>query len=481
MSNSSWIQSLACYANKKTCTYVNRTESKEIAFIIALQSVINRYYLALKNIVNFREISYEDNIFRQIKIMSPFISKNVFRVEPEDVLVYNTNEFIVKLVSNLTTFPEGRIDSYCLLQLLRGDYKPVNKINSNLQLLNFQISTQKIPDVTHTFTIKEFNDNQTVICITDREIESLVDPYIDGNGLDILIQTFNRIYDGYITSYYKQIWDNQISHRKLAVLMPDKIQTWSYLFFDELANYNKIGPTDSLKEQMCFHKLIYSFINCNKPSKILFDGQLISCFFSILKKNNCHNQIGFFEKIYTFNEILVHADFDDINLMNKNENWGKISQYKDKIQAIDEMISFLEPILNSSYVNESVISIDNLKKMIRNIIENKLFINDVLVNRPTQLLKKMGYKYNCNIALILNILGALYDHDIRFKKGISKLLKREPSIAYNELVKPYGIKNDKNNNKYLTQYNKFDTTYSVISYDKEISIIDEMKKSKYYK
>jgi hypothetical protein len=187
------------------------------------------------------------------------------------------------------------------------------------------------------------------------------------------------------------------------------------------------------------------------------------------------------EKIYTFNEILVHADFDDINLMNKNENWGKISQYKDKIQAIDEMISFLEPILNSSYVNESVISIDNLKKMIRNIIENKLFINDVLVNRPTQLLKKMGYKYNCNIALILNILGALYDHDIRFKKGISKLLKREPSIAYNELVKPYGIKNDKNNNKYLTQYNKFDTTYSVISYDKEISIIDEMKKSKYYK
>ena len=298
LSNSSWIQSLACYANKKTCTYVNRTESKEIAFIIALQSVINRYYLALKNIVNFREISYEDNIFKQIKIMSPFISKNVFRVEPEDVLVYNTNEFIVKLVSNLTTFPEGRIDSYCLLQLLRGDYKPVNKINSNLQLLNFQISTQKIPDVTHTFTIKEFNDNQTVICITDREIESLVDPYIDGNGLDILIQTFNRIYDGYITSYYKQIWDNQISHRKLAVLMPDKIQTWSYLFFDELANYNKIGPTDSLKEQMSFHKLIYSFINCNKPSKILFDGQLISCFFSILKKNNCHNQIGFFEKIH---------------------------------------------------------------------------------------------------------------------------------------------------------------------------------------
>ena len=38
------------------------------------------------------------------------------------------------------------------------------------------------------------------------------------------------------------------------------------------------------------------------------------------------------------------------------------------------MISFLEPILNSCYVNETTISIDNLKKMIRNILKNEKFI-----------------------------------------------------------------------------------------------------------
>ena len=44
------------------------------------------------------------------------------------------------------------------------------------------------------------------------------------------------------------------------IQVPLKLEPWSYLFFDELSKYNQISKQDSLKEQMCFHKLIYSFL-----------------------------------------------------------------------------------------------------------------------------------------------------------------------------------------------------------------------------
>jgi len=477
LSNSTWIPSLINYANKKAYRHEHLAEKKNDAFKMALQSVINRYAFALRRMSDY--ISSPE-IEAQISILKPFISSNTFRVECQDLERYYTNKFLMKLLDYIFAFGvERRHEAYCLFRLLRNDdNSKINAISTN-KVLTFSVSTQKAPNNEHTFIIKEFNNNQTVICINDEEIASLLDPIADDNSLKILTQTFENIYDGYITSPYKETWDNQIRQRRLAVLMPEQIQSWSYLFFDELSNFTQISIQDSFKEQMCFYKLVYSFVNTIKPQKIVFNGFLMNCFFSVLIKNNCHDQSGFFEKIYTINEILANADSDDIALMNRITNWNQMKDYKKSIETIDEMISFLEPILNSCYVNETTISIDNLKKMIRNILKNEKFICMVQIKKPTQLLKQMGYKYNCNIALLLNVIGTLYSHVFTIRKV--SLLKSQPTLAFRELVRSYPrVKKQSNDYKYLTECEIFSSSWSLLTGEKEQIIVDEANKTKYY-
>lgn len=478
LSNSTWILSLVNYANKKAYRFKHRTETDNDAFKMALQSVINRYAFALRRMSDYTS-SLE--VKAQISILKPFVSSNTFRVETQDLERYYTNKFLMKLLDHIFAFGgERRHEAYCLFRLLRNDdNSKINTISTN-KVLTFSVLTQKAPNNEHTFTIKEFNNNQTVICINDEEIESLVDPIADDNLLKILTQTFENIYDGYITSSYKETWDNQIRHRRLAVLIPEKIQSWSYLFYDELSNFTQISIQNSFKEQMCFYKLVYSFVNTIKPQKIVFNGFLMNCFFSILKINNCHDQSGFFEKIYTINEILANADLDDIALMNRISNWNQIGNYKKSIETIDEMISFLEPILNSCYVNETTISIDNLKKMIRNILKNEKFICMVQVKKPTQLLKQMNNNYNCNIALLFNIIGALYGHVFTIRKV--SLFKSQPTLAFRELVRPYpNVKKQSNDYKYLTECEDYSSSWSLLTDEKVQIIVDEAKQIKYYK
>ena len=481
LSDSTWILSLADYAKKKADKYINRVGSKVLAFKVALQTVINKYFLALKNMNYYKPC---DRIWQQLEILEPFVSKNAFRVERQDIEVYHTSKFFQKLVNHLyKNIIDRRNESYCFLQMLRGDYQSASTTNSNSQLLYLEVSHTKAPNTTHTFTIREYNGDHTVINITDREMMSLLDNKSVGSSCDILIQTFQKIYDGYKTSTYKQIWDNQIEQSKFAVsqpyMRPEKIQTWSYMFFDELSNYSKISIDESYKEQMCFYKLIYSYVRVTKPKEIIFDGFLIHCFFNMLKMNNCQDQIGFFEKIYTLNEILANADFEDIALMNRISNWNQIEDYKKSIETIDEMISFLEPILNSSYVNETDISIDNLKKMIRNILKHDKFITMLQVKRPQQLLKQMDYKYNCNIALLLNIIGTLYVHVFTYKK--IKLFKSKRTLAFHELVRLYPkVKKQSNDFKYLTECHDFSSSWSELTGVKEQIIVDEASKPDYY-
>lgn len=478
LSNSTWILSLVNYANKKAYRFKHRAETDNDAFKMALQSVINRYAFALRRMSDY--ISSPE-VKAQIRILKPFVSGNTFRVECQDLERYYTNKFLMKLLDHIFAFGvERRHEAYCLFRLLRNDdNSKINTISTN-KVLTFSVSTQKAPNNEHTFTIKEFNNNQTVICINDEEIASLLDPVADDNSLKILTQTFENIYDGYITSSYKETWDNQIRHRRLAVLMPEKIQSWSYLFYDELSNYTQISIQNSVKEQMCFYKLVYSFVNTIKPQKIVFNGFLMNCFFSILKINNCHDQSGFFEKIYTINEILANADSDDIALMNRITNWNQMKDYKKSIETIDEMISFLEPILNSCYVNETTISIDNLKKMIRNILKNEKFICMVQIKKPTQLLKQMGYKYNCNIALLLNVIGTLYSHVFTIRKV--SLLKSQPTLAFRELVRSYPrVKKQSNDYKYLTECEDYNSSWSLLTDEKVQIIVDEAKQINYYK
>ena len=489
LSNTTWILSLFVYASKNSRRYERCTDSKSTAFKIALQSVINRYYCALRKMCAFKD---NEDALEQTQILFPFIYRKGTSVDNVNRLntYYYTNKFVLKLIRHLSlsVHENQRHEAYCLLQAMRGDFQSQIHTKSKGQLINMVITKKEAPDISHTFTIKEYNDGQTVITITDREIESLFVLSFENTKTNetynIITKTFQEIYDGYITSSYKQKWDQQMAAQRRNIQVPLKLEPWSYLFFDELSKYNQISKQDSLKEQMCFHKLIYSFLYYSYPREIKIDGNILNSFFTLLKINNCHDQIGFFEKIYTMNEILKNADFKDIELMNrfKFKDWNQFKWHKLRVAAIDDMISFLEPILNSYYVNEKVISVDSLARMIKNILRKDIFLRLVLLKKPTQLLKNLGNGYCCNIALLLNVLGALYDHDVFVPKYkfTGKLLRSMPSLAFAELVRPYPTVKTSNDYKYLTQYLDYDSRWSVITFEMEQIIVDEMKKFQYY-
>ena len=456
-------------------------------FKMAFQSVINRYYFALRNMVNFKKSSETRNlIWIQIRIMKPFVSKNVFRVKPEDILIYNSNEFLIRLIDHLSTHGvEGRYDSYCILQLLRGDYKPVKVLSTtNFRLLNCEITSKKYNEEPLHYILGEFDGGYREVSLTDRELASLSDPTVVNEDVNKLIQIVKQINDEYINNS-GNLWDNQIEGRLLFPSRPSKIQCWSYFLYDEMSRINQYSEEELMKEQTCFHKLIYNNVDYERPNKIEINRVLLFHFFNLIKRNRCHDQNGFYQKIYTVNKIIDNADIEDVKLMSKIKHWEQIDWYKERIEAIDDMINFLEPILNSNYINEEAISIVNLKEMIKSILRDNRFLAITTYKKPKQLLNdiegKKGIAYNCNIALLFNILGALYRHVVNFLKGSPCLLKQTATNAFNQLVLPYGIEGDKNNNKFLTRYDRINTPYSVISKKMEDFIVEEMKNRKYYK
>ena len=55
-----------------------------------------------------------------------------------------------------------------------------------------------------------------------------------------------------------------------------------------------------------------------------------------------------------------------------------------------------------------------------------------------------------------------------------------PSLAFAELVRPYPTVKTSNDYKYLTQYLDYDSRWSVITFEMEQIIVNEMKKYQYY-
>lgn len=485
LSTNTWILSLANCAKMKANRCEHRSEPYEIVFRMEFQSVINRYYLALRNMLNtMRSTEVED----QIRVLKPFVSRNLFRIEPKDIGFYHTDDFLLKIVNYFSLNNNcRRQDSYCILQLLRGDYQPANSANDNLQLLGFKISEKKYDDTPVIYTLKSIDGSFKEVELSDKELSYLLSSSPVDKGIVNLIQLVNEIKDEYEKNKGK-IWDNYINARQLHsdLAHPEKIQSWSYLFFDELSRLNEISIQESWKAQTCYYYLIYNSVNTQYPQEIVVDGELLFYFFGLIRRNNSEGQEGFYEKLYIMNKIISNADIDDMKLMAEKESWNQIEQYKKRIEAIDDLIRFLEPILNCAYVNENVISIDNLKRMIKNILKDKEYFKKVAQKKPAQLIKRIeGEKactYNCNIALLLNVLGALYRHPARVLKDSPYLLLQNATNAFNELVLPYGIKDDKNNNKYLTRYDReWLVGFSVISSEMDLTIVSEMRKREYYK
>lgn len=484
LSTNTWILSLANFAQMKANRREHRSEPYEFVFRMEFQSVINRYYLALRIMLY---TMHSTEVEEQIRVLKPFVSRNLFRIEPRDV-AYDSDDFLLRIVDYFSLNNNcRRQDSYCILQLLRGDYQPVNGANDNPKLLCLKISETKYDETPVIYNLKRYDGGCRKVELSDKELSYLIDPNPVDKDVLKLMQLVKEIKDEYEKNK-GTTWDSYIKARQLhsALPHPEKIQSWSYLFFDELSRLNKISIQESWKAQTCYYYLIYNSVNTQSPQEIVIDGKILFQFFCLIRKNNSESQEGFYEKLYIMNKIKANADFDDIKLMTKIKSWNQIEWYKKNVEAIDDLIHFLKPILNSSYVNETVISIDNLIKMIRNILKNKDFIKIITKNRPAQLIKKIelntGCIYNCNIALLLNVLGAFYRHPARVLKDSPYLLLQNATNAFNDLVLPYGIKDDKNNNKYLTRYDReWSVGFSVITSEMDLTIVSEMRKRGYYK
>ena len=482
LSTNTWILSLANFAQMKANRREHRSEPYEFVFRMEFQSVINRYYLALRIMLY---TMHSTEVEEQIRVLKPFVSRNLFRIEPRDV-AYDSDDFLLRIVDYFSLNNNcRRQDSYCILQLLRGDYQPVNGANDTPKLLCLKISGTKYDATPVIYNIRRYDGGFYEVELSDKELAYLRDPNPVDKGVAKLMQLINEIKVEYERNK-GEIWDNYIFARKLCSdsVHPEKIQSWSYLYFDELSRLNKISTQGSWKAQTCYYCLIYNSVNTQSPQEIMIDGKMLFEFFPLISKNNSESQEGFYEKLYIMNKIITNADLDDIKLMTKIESWNQIEWYKKNAEAIDDLINFLNPILNSSYVNETVISIDILKRMIKNILKGENFLKQITQKRPAQLIKKIesknGCTYNCNIALLFNILGVFYRYHIPFLKGSPYLLRQSATNAFNELVLPYGITGDKNNNKFLTRYDQHGS-FSLISTKMEEAIVSEIRNRKYYK
>ena len=482
LSTNTWILSLANFAQMKANRREHRSEPYEFVFRMEFQSVINRYYLALRIMLY---TMHSTEVEEQIRVLKPFVSRNLFRIEPRDV-AYDSDDFLLRIVDYFSLNNNcRRQDSYCILQLLRGDYQPVNGANDTPKLLCLKISGTKYDATPVIYNIRRNDGGFYEVELSDKELAYLRDPNPFDKGVAKLMQLINEIKVEYERNK-GEIWDNYIFARKLCSdsVHPEKIQSWSYLYFDELSRLNKISTQESWKAQTCYYCLIYNSVNTQSPQEIMIDGKMLFEFFPLIRKNNSESQEGFYEKLYIMNKIITNADLDDIKLMTKIESWNQIEWNKKNAEAIDDLINFLNPILNSSYVNETVISIDILKRMIKNILKGENFLKQITQKRPAQLIKKIesknGCTYNCNIALLFNILGVFYRYHIPFLKGFPYLLRQSATNAFNELVLPYGITGDKNNNKFLTRYDQHGS-FSLISTKMEEAIVSEIRNRKYYK
>lgn len=194
LSTNTWILSLANFAQMKANRREHRSEPYEFVFRMEFQSVINRYYLALR-IMLYTMPSTE--VEEQIRVLKPFVSRNLFRIEPIDV-AYDSDDFLLRIVDYFSLNNNcRRQDSYCILQLLRGDYQPVNGANDNPKLLCLKISGTKYDATPVIYNLRRYDGGYCEVELSDKELSYINVPNPVDKGVVKLMQLIKGIKDEY--------------------------------------------------------------------------------------------------------------------------------------------------------------------------------------------------------------------------------------------------------------------------------------------
>lgn len=470
-----WVRILIFYAAlgvyKRPRLYI---PSESPSFGREILKLIRRYYYSLYYIKkhNNRGFALPKELEYQMTVLRPFVylySKNKNDAIHSSDFFDSNNKLLHRLCISLNeTDSRQRSDTYSLIQA-------TSYPNSTLSFSICNVSTP-----IEIYLGKRTGGN-IVYKLSEDEFTSIISSK-PCEVLDNLKTTVTSIYDNYVKLDSKQ-WENRINNKRVRCgdyYYQTHLKSWTSIFFEELRGLTiEKGNTDIYKEQLCFYNLISSLVNMNVLKKIEIDSQLLGSFVYLIYHNKSKVQTGLYEKLYTINYLLTQINPEEVKQICDGNNLASIKDVENKLEIVDEMIEFLSPIMNNTFVNEDIISLDNFKKMIKTILLKREFL--LCVSKVVPNIFGKNYNIFFNFGLLMNIIGMLCDLNVIILRGQPRILKEKPLHIYHELVQPFGLGDDKNYNRFLTQYRVWGTNYCRINKSMEGIILNEMKERKYYK
>ncbi len=462
LNHDNWVNILFFHIlNNKTNNRIrfNSDFNEKNLFNISLINLIRKYYYALIR-------SGATDLRWQTQILKPFIVsvRQSDYISAIKKLSLQDSSFLNKIALALyETKGQRRNDIYSLAY-------------------SFQQKSNRQPD-SYTFKLKlppQVKGDYVKVEISSEEYCSL--KYLPENDdvIKTLTDLFNRIYAGY-NVVFRDIWENEITSKMLAI--GKGTHSWSNFFFsfiyEKVCEYKKEA---FYQEQYCFYRETIEHLDFSNPQYPCINKALIIDTLTILQNNKCTDQHGLYEMMHKIDYIMQHIDLNDIKLISRFNSWAEVEKFKKCVIVAEEMIRFLDPVLNVKYINVDVISINQFKNLTRRILLSPQFVDSISEHTTLYKNGKSGNKnkivLNFYLPILLNIIGVYYDRYVRKTKGSNPhlMMRSNATDFFNQLVSPFGITNDKNNNKYITQYNVEESRYCVINKEMVEIIFNEMQK-----
>lgn len=391
LNNNYWIEALLFYL----LTHVTFTSAYQ-----ALLNLINRYYCALSNLRLVQ--GHDDELIQQINILYPFVR---FKEYDPEAYSFTNNAFIRKTIIALYKNQEHkREDFFRLLQLFESLYYTNQPLSKRCICFNAvtDIKIKIVPSQTFKpweLCLRDIKDEVKEYTISAEAILNIRKGNQDGDKcLEYFLSLFTKNYKDYVQKYSEK-WANIIRHQAEV----DGSESWYAFLLSYLKKMevNCLGK-DVLMPDYCYDYILYRHVmsqnELTSESSIL-DKQLTNKLIDLLHKNESNNQYRLYENCFSLMFILSKINAKEDIPMKELAQSDPICK---------DSLEFLNPILNDEYINTSVMSIEQVKRLFKIIIGQKEFYENMRFV-PHKFEK---YDININASILLKLLALLMKTNI---------------------------------------------------------------------
>ena len=391
LKNEYWFDALLFYLlTHKTSTTAYRS----------LLNIINRYYGALSNL-QYSHI-LDEELIRQLNVLYPFV---IFKKDSPTAWSFSNDSFIRKIVIALYKNQECKRNDLFRIKRLLDSLEYTCQKPTNL-FLTFDkmpgIDIEDGPSISITPWEIKLGDSKGHVMkftISANIIESIRKKNKDGdNYLTYLSSVFREYYQEY-TNNNVDDWSN-ILLNEAEIL---GLESWNAF----LRNYLKeLGTNhsgnDVLMPDYCYDYIVYRHVMA-KPDLSsdlsILDNQLTDRLIDLLHKNQSSDQSRLYEDCFSLKFIT--------SKINNNEDMPKWELAQND-PVWRGSLEFLGPILNDFFINTTVMSVEQVKRLIKNIISNAGFYEDM------RIIPKAFVKYNVrvNANILLKIIYLLINTNV---------------------------------------------------------------------